>query len=150
MNNFVLSYMGKRVIACAIAVVFSMTSLSLLPAQASMEDAFFAARNRDFKQAFVLFNAEASKGNAEAQYRLAGMYRSGQGTAKSNDLAQKWYAKAAKQGHAKATKRLASYQKNIVKNATTLTNGDWQLLKAARKGDLTLVRRLIKGGANVN
>ncbi|HEC00676.1 MAG TPA: hypothetical protein ENI91_03185 [Sphingomonadales bacterium] len=150
MNNFVLSYVGKRVMACAVAVVLSVTSLSLLPAQASMEEAFFAARNRDFKQAFVLFKAEAGKGNAEAQYRLAGMYRSGQGTAKSNDLAQKWYAKAAKQGHAKAVKKLASYKKNSQKNAAAPTNSDWQLLKAARKGELTLVRRLLKSGAKVN
>ena len=46
------------------------------------------------------FMLAASKGNADAQYILGGLYRRGKGVPKNQETALKWYKLAAKQGHA--------------------------------------------------
>jgi hypothetical protein len=52
--------------------------------------------------AFEQNKAEAEKGNAAAQYRLGLHYFTGQGVAKDEVEAAKWYRKAAEQNHAGA------------------------------------------------
>lgn len=52
------------------------------------------------------FLAAARKGDAEAQYLLGASYERGGGAPRDIELAKRWYAKAAKQGHAKAAARL--------------------------------------------
>ena len=48
----------------------------------------------------------ANSGDANAQYRLGTMYANGLGVSFNNEEAQKWYRKAAAQGHADARKAL--------------------------------------------
>ena len=52
------------------------------------------------------FLKAAMKGDADAQYSLGASYEFGGGAERDIDLAKKWYAKAAGQGHAKAKARL--------------------------------------------
>lgn len=114
-----------------------------------MKKAFSAARRGNFKEAYKLFQIEAQRGNPEAQYRLAGMYRLGQGTAKNDSLAREWYSKAAKLGHAKAQKRLATFEvaRSIISGEDTLNP---ELMKASQKGQISKVGSLINAGASVN
>lgn len=123
-------------------------SILLTPsAYATMEEALFAARNRNFEVAFKLFHEEAKKGNFDAQYRLAGMHRSGHGTAKDNLLALKWYQKAADGGHVKAQKRLLLLQNDTVLKGK---KSEGNILKAVRKEDRKLLKGLIKAGVDIN
>ena len=54
--------------------------------------------------------AAARRGDADAQYSLAGMYKNGQGVAADRDQAMAWYGKAAAQKHARAKSALSLMQ----------------------------------------
>ncbi len=54
----------------------------------------------------------ASRGDADAGYDCAGMYRRGEGTAVDREKAFYWYEKAALQGHAKAQYECGNILKN--------------------------------------
>ena len=68
----------------------------------SFEEARYAIRNKDFKQAATLLEMLASNGHKDAQYQLAALYRGGQGVAQDHGKAASWYKMAAEQGHVKA------------------------------------------------
>ena len=61
-----------------------------------------AVRAGSFKQVAELLERAARSGNAEAQYQLASLYRSGRGVTKDEGIAFKWMQDAAGQGHTKA------------------------------------------------
>src|SRR6516225_1200877 len=65
----------------------------------SIDDALLSGR---FEQAAALLARRANAGNAEAQYQLASLYRSGRGVPPDEALAFKWMKAAAEHGHAKA------------------------------------------------
>lgn len=54
----------------------------------------------------------AEAGDAQAQYNIALMYQTGDGTAKAPEMAVKWLLKAAEQGHAKARYQLGWWYAN--------------------------------------
>ena len=60
----------------------------------------------DVKQ-FDFYKRRADEGSDDAQYQLGLRYLSGKGTDKNEKQGREWLAKAAKQGHAQATKKLA-------------------------------------------
>ena len=84
---------------------FSQTILLLAllcsaPALASPgSDAYHAG---DYRRAFTLFEPQAKRGIAEAQYFLGRMFENGQGVDASRDRALSWYNRAAAQGHIEA------------------------------------------------
>jgi TPR repeat protein len=61
-----------------------------------------AYSERRFGEAARWYRLAAEKGEAEAQFELAGMYRRGEGLLQSYGQAVKWYRSAANQGHARA------------------------------------------------
>lgn len=134
----------RKTSIATIAVLFVVSGFSV--AQASMEEALYAARNRNYDEAFKLFMAEAEQGNAEAQYRVASMYNAGNGTKKNKELALTWFQMSAELGHAKAKAKLARIKP--ASNANTVRPD--ALLKASRKGELAAVSQLIKNGHDIN
>ena len=60
----------------------------------------------DVKQ-FEFYKRRAEEGSDDAQYQLGTRYLTGKGTAPDEKLGREWLAKAAKQGHAQAAKKLA-------------------------------------------
>lgn len=60
----------------------------------------------DVKQ-FDFYKRRAEEGSDDAQYQLGLRYLSGKGTDKNEKLGREWLAKASKQGHAQATKKLS-------------------------------------------
>jgi len=62
------------------------------------------AANEDNEGAFEWFELSAGLGNAEAQYFLAILYATGNGTKENLSAAQTWLKKAADQGHKEAQK----------------------------------------------
>ena len=59
--------------------------------------------------------AEASNGNAEAQYDVGTMYQNGRGVKADRDKAIAWYQKAAAQGESKSISRLQLMQANATR-----------------------------------
>ncbi len=64
-------------------------------------------RLRDYRQAASLLGPLAQQGNHEAQYRLAGLYRSGKGVRRNLEKATELYHEAASANHADAQFSLA-------------------------------------------
>lgn len=75
---------------------------------AALQHALQAGRMRDFSEMAQRLQPLAESGNAEACFRLAGLYRSGRGVANDANQSALWALKAARQGHAGAKSLLAS------------------------------------------
>ena len=71
-----------------------------------LEDGMAAHDRGDVENALRLIQPLADQGDAEAQYYLGFIYRTGLGIAEDNTEAVKWYRKAADQGHASAQNSL--------------------------------------------
>ncbi len=67
-----------------------------------------ALRLKNFPQAATLLQQQAAAGNAQAQYLLGTLYRSGMGVTADADAARSWISKAAQQGYADAAYALAA------------------------------------------
>jgi uncharacterized protein len=67
-----------------------------------LEHAVSAYTSGHYTAAHEMFLLLAQQGNAEAQYYLGLMYRSGHGVPHDDATAVYWYKKAAEQGHQKA------------------------------------------------
>ena len=67
-----------------------------------LEDALTAIEKQDYETAYKQFKELADKGNAEAQYNLAIMYRQGKGVKQDAKIALQWFEKSAQQGLASA------------------------------------------------
>lgn len=61
-----------------------------------------ALRQHDHVKALKLLKAQAAKNNADAQYHLALLYKTGKGTDQSHEKAFYWFKKSANQGNARA------------------------------------------------
>src|SRR5581483_3978874 len=66
-----------------------------------------ALRAGNFEQAAALLQQRAQAGDAEAQYHLASLYRTGRGVPHDDVMAFRWMKAAAEKGHAKAQFNLA-------------------------------------------
>ena len=64
-----------------------------------LADVDAALRSRDYVRAATLLEPRAAEGDAEAQYRLATLYRSGRGVPAEPVSAFKWMLRAAAGGH---------------------------------------------------
>ena len=70
-------------------------------------------RLRDYSEAVNRLKPLAEKGEPEAQYRLAGLYRSGKGVSKDLDKATDLYHVSAQTGHADAQYAFAQIIREI-------------------------------------
>ena len=86
----------------ALVVCLSLVSMTDAGYAGVFQDAMKAFENRIYSKSFELFLPLAKKGDADAQYRIGGQYRFGQGVKKDYEKALFWYRKAAEQGHAEA------------------------------------------------
>ena len=72
-----------------------------------MAENYYHGRNdfqKDIRKAFELYKKAADEGHAEAQLRVARMYRAGEGVAKDELKALLWFMKASVNGYADAMK----------------------------------------------
>src|SRR2546430_1256166 len=77
-----------------VLLLLSVTLLSF----ASQESALRAYAQPNYGKALREWRRLAEEGNAEAQFRIATMYRNGEGTHRQPSEAAAWYWKAAYQG----------------------------------------------------
>ena len=71
------------------------------------QQAFDAAKKKDFATALKLWQSLAEQGDANSQYNLGLMYSRGEGVKQDDVEAAKWFRKAAEQGEAEAQFKLA-------------------------------------------
>ena len=101
-----------------------------------------AVRSGSFKQAAELLEQAARSGNAEAQYQLASLYRSGRGVAQDPAQAFKWMAEAAGRGHVKAQFNLGKMYLSGYGTAADRKQAEIWLQRAAAKGNDNAIRLL--------
>lgn len=65
-------------------------------------EALVAYENQNYAAALAPMREAAERGNADAQYHLGEMYFSGDGVARDEEAAARWYRRAAEQDHTKA------------------------------------------------
>jgi len=88
---------------------FSLLLACVLPLPspaAGLDEGIAAVEQGDYDGAFAIFRPLAEAGDAEAQYNLAILYRSGRGVAKDLDASRRWFLRAAQQGLAAAQYQL--------------------------------------------
>ena len=66
--------------------------------QLKLETAFAQIQKGNYQAAFPTIRQFAENGDVDCQYQLGFMYQTGAGLKQDNDLAAKWYTKAAEQG----------------------------------------------------
>ena len=88
----------------AIVTLFSL--LAAGSAMASMEAGFAAFQEGNYQAALDAWRAEAEKGNPTAQFNVGQLYRLGKGVVQDDQLAARWYRRAAAQGYAPAERNL--------------------------------------------
>ena len=98
-------------------------------------------RMRDYAGAAHRLEPLAARGNPEAQYRLAGLYRVGRGVRKNVDKAGSLYLEAALAGHADAQFSLALLLEKSAGNASLAEAREWYG-KAAAQGHRRARERL--------
>jgi len=69
---------------------------------ATLSDAKIAIRTQNFSKAVSILKPLAKKGDKEAQYHLAVMYRNGQGTQENPAKSAHWMDQSARQGYKRA------------------------------------------------
>jgi len=106
-------------IVCGLALSCGLLLPEVAPGQtaarpAELEQAMQAIRIRDYATVLELLWPLAEQGDAEAQYQLGGMYRTGRGVMRDYDLARQLLERAAAQEYAMAHCGLASlYEKGL-------------------------------------
>jgi len=104
------------------------------PARGTSSEVDNAVRQGAFATAAALLEKAALAGNAEAQYQLASLYRSGRGVDQDDALALKWMKAAAAQDHVKAQFNLGKmYLSGRAGPADVAAAKPW-LQKAAARG----------------
>jgi len=89
--------LGWLLIVSPVFAVHAATSVDA--ASDSPIDAGIAAvDNKDYAEAFTVFSRLAEAGDAEAQYNLAMLYRTGKGVEKDISASFRWFQQAAEQG----------------------------------------------------
>ena len=82
--------------------VLASTMLCSIPALADVKDGVDAWGRGDYKTAVNEWKGPATAGDADAQFNLAQAYKLGRGVPQSLAEAEKWYKRAADQGHLQA------------------------------------------------
>lgn len=94
----------RRAVFCFFPLLWC--ALPGLALAASVDEGVAAVEQGDYAKAVAIFRPLAEAGDAEAQYNLAILYRSGHGVEKDLDQSRLWLLQAAKQGIAAAQYRL--------------------------------------------
>ncbi len=103
---------------------------------------------KNYKKAYYWFNKSAAQKHAKSLFAAGMMKYRGQGTNKDVNSAVKLVSSAADLGYLPAKKQLLVIEKQSNKK---LSDTDYQLFrKAVRTGNISLVKRYLKQGININ
>jgi len=107
----------------------------------SLDEIESLIRLRDYPQAVIHLEPLVRKGNAEAQYRLAGLYRTGKGVSKDLEKATDLYQESAQGGHAAAQYTFALIIEKSNSSLSSLNEARrWYKKSAAQGNERALVK----------
>jgi TPR repeat protein len=75
--------------------------------QVTFDAGLASYKNRNYRDAFVLWLSLAERGHAKAAFHIAEMYDFAQGVSQDYGQAASWYLEAAERGHGEAQCRIA-------------------------------------------
>ena len=102
-------------------------------ANAGFDDGIAAYRNQDYAAALREWLPLAAENDSGALYNLGQMYRMGQGVPKNVSIAEQYYRRASKQGHAASRGNLGSIY--FTSNPPRIDEALYYWRSAARDGD---------------
>lgn len=138
MNNIKLRNLNSISIPVVLTVMLTigLNGLGFAAPADDLAGAKSAARLQEFTKAARLLKPLANKGNADAQFQLAGLFRSGRGVPKDHESAVYWLKKAAHKGHADAQYQLGvMYEKGWGVDSNTSQAIEWYQT-AAKQGSV--------------
>ncbi len=97
-----------KIIVIAFSLFFLITPQLQADSEQQLQEISKSIRIRDYSKAVKQLQPLVRSGDSEAQFLLAGLYRSGKGVKKDLEAAIKLYEKAANNGHVDAQYTLAS------------------------------------------
>jgi TPR repeat protein len=107
------------------------------PARAeSYEDGYAAYGRGDYAAAFQIWKSLAEQGRQSAQYGLGELYSLGNGVARDDREAARWYQRAAASGHVAAQSKLGALYDEGRGVPQSLSKAMKWYRKAAQRGDL--------------
>ncbi len=108
---FFIKFTGTIKISISLIMLICLSTSSFYVLASNAEEAFSigydAFEKGDYIKSSKWFHTAAELGHARAQYGLGLMYMNGEGVAKNDQEAVKWYRKSAAQGYVKARSVLA-------------------------------------------
>ncbi len=124
---------GCVLVISPMLTVYGATSVDVA-SDSPIDAGITAVDNEDYAEAFTIFSRLAEAGNAEAQYNLAMLYRTGKGVEKDMDASFKWFQHAAEQGISDAQYYLAHMYDNGESVEKSLPKAFEWYKKAAEQG----------------
>ena len=91
-----MTHRKRGLVAGVLFLAVALTPVAVVAGP--LEDGANAYANGDYTTAHRLLRPLAEQGNAEARYRLAGLYWEGRGVPRDADQAMTWYERAAESG----------------------------------------------------
>ncbi|MCF6256772.1 MAG: sel1 repeat family protein [Gammaproteobacteria bacterium] len=139
MQYFLRRYgVARFLLGCVLVVspIFAVHAATSVDAASDspIDAGITAVDNEDYAEAFTLFSRLAEEGNAEAQYNLAMLYRTGKGVKKDMGASFKWFQRAAEQGISDAQYYLAHMYDNGESVEKSLPKAFEWYKKAAEQG----------------
>ena len=130
-------------IVAKLIVIHLLLLTAFSPAYAkNINDAKQLIRAKDFSGAHSIYKDLAKKGNIEAQYSLAVLYRNGHGTNKNLEQAYKWFMSAARNNHQKAQYELGMLYKSGQGTTRSIAKAHYWLNKSAKQGNIKAAQQL--------
>lgn len=119
-----------KILLLALALLSIAPSGLQADAKSELKQIDKSIRIRDYSLAVQQLKPLLNSGNPDAQFMMAGLYRSGRGVEKDLDQAMRLYEEAAKNGHADAQYTLAS----LLEKRGEASQAEFWYLQAAEQG----------------
>jgi ankyrin repeat protein len=127
-----------KILAIAFTLLFLITPELQAKGKEQLQEINRSIRIREYSKAVKQLQPLIRSGNSEAQFLMAGLYRSGKGVDKDLDKAMQLYEKASNGGHAEAQYTLAS----LLEKKGELTQSLFWYHQAAEQGNRKAVKKL--------
>lgn len=114
-----------------IIILSCLVSYSLQVTAATLNEAKQLIRLKRFSEAHTALNKIANKGDAEAQYYLAVLYRNGHGTERDLEKAHYWFKKSARLNHTKSQYELGMSYKSGLGTGKNIQKAHYWFSRAA-------------------
>ncbi|NOQ89523.1 MAG: hypothetical protein GQ549_01105, partial [Gammaproteobacteria bacterium] len=145
--------MIKETLVARYITTICITFLLVFTAEAAtLDDAKLAIRTQDFATAAKILKPLARKGDKQAQYQMAVLYRNGQGIKENPKNSAYWMDKSARQGYERAQYLLGTYYEDGIGVKSDRKNAIYWYSAAVKQGHKNAGKRLkkIQSGESVS